>query len=87
MTPRPVGTEVGLTYDCTSDLTVEVGDVIRSVSTGRSYRVTVSRRVRRDNRKRSGRYHLRAVVIDPGTVDEDDVVHPLVWYGRGPGRR
>lgn len=75
-----VGADVGLYYDARVE--VEEGDVIRTTA-GRCYRVLHARQQQRG--KHEGRWHLRALVIDPGDVSEDDTVHPLHWYRRVPG--
>jgi len=74
---RPVGSIVSLYYD--ARVFVEEGDVIRTPS-GRQYRVVEARRQQKG--KHAGRWHLKALVLDP-TDDPGDVpVHLLVWYKR-----
>lgn len=75
--PAPIGAEVGLHYD--SSCTVAKSDVIRT-GTGRCYLITAVRR--QEQGIHAGRWHLRAVVIDPDNVPNDAIVHPLWWYRR-----
>lgn len=76
--PAPVGSVVGLYYDGIAE--VEEGHVIQT-RTRRCYRVVGVRRQERG--KHTGRWHIRALVIDPDQVEPEDTVHPLYWYRRG----
>lgn len=73
------GTTVSLYWD--SREMAEVGDYIRTVTTGRTYEV-IGTRVQIRGRH-VGRQHLRCIVMaadfEPA---EDDVVHPIAWYRR-----
>jgi hypothetical protein len=75
----PVGAMVGLYYDDPAQ-PLEEGHVLQT-STGRAYRVVAVQpaRVRYVDRSR---WHLRALVIDPETIQPDDVIHRLHWYLR-----
>ncbi len=73
----PVGRVVGLYMDTLR--TVAEQDVITTPS-GRAYRVVGVRRQERGIHE--GRWHLRALVIDPTTIQDGDEVIPLVWYRR-----
>lgn len=84
--PKLAGEPARLTYDTTAD--VVEGDVIET-GTGRRYLVRSSRRVRRrygstwHDGQLVHRYALDTEVLPADhQLDDDDVVHPLVWWRR-----
>lgn len=77
MTATPAGREVGLYLDTAQD--IAVGDFVVT-PTGRTYHLIAVRQQTRG--QHVGRWHIRAVVVDPAVPGEDDVVHRMAWYSR-----
>jgi hypothetical protein len=80
---KPVGAEVGLTYD--TDGTLQAGHFLRT-TTGRAYIVTSAREVGTAPWPWSRPWKVRAVVIRRSEVPADAVIHPVRWYPRGRHR-
>lgn len=80
-----VGGEVSLTYDAPGTV-VDVGDVVVSWATGRRWLVIAARQQAAG--VHAGRWHLRCVVLRPGSAAPADARwHELVWYPRVPRHR
>lgn len=77
MSGAATGRTVGLYMDTRHQLAV--GDFLVT-PTGRTYHLVAVRRQERG--KHVGRWHIRALVVDPTVPGEDDVVHRMVWYRR-----
>lgn len=76
----PIGADVSLYWDGLGPVAED--DVMRTTA-GRCYRVLHARQQERG--RHEGRWHLRALVIDPADVSETDTVHSIRWYRRVPG--
>lgn len=74
----PIGRNVSLYYD--GVISLDIGDIIETSTTGRCYRVTSVRIQGRG--MHTGRQHLRCDVIDPAEVKPYDRVVPITWYSR-----
>lgn len=78
----PIGAEVGLYLDAMR-VTLQVGDYVRSASTGRTYLI-VKARVQERGIHAGRRQHLRAVIVPEDHPEPDDRVLEFVWYRRNP---
>lgn len=72
-----VGRIVPLTYD--SPREIRPGEYLQT-TTGRSYLLMDVRQQAKG--KHTGRWHIKAMVVDRSEIPPGAVIHPIYWYPR-----